>query len=104
MKQINDEEGYERLRIAGCTELEIKRLTQLRCNYRASIPLDAARLQFVRWLVTTGRLTDQGVSEDAEGEHCQLPLDLPRQSLVWRNVCALGNALSRRSKLSEDAL
>lgn len=101
MKQTNDEEGYERLRIAGCTELEIKRLAQLRCNYRASIPLDAARLQFVRWLVTTGRLTDQDVSESTAGEQCQAPVDLPRHSLVWR---VLGNALTRRSKLSEDAL
>jgi hypothetical protein len=65
MKQMYDEEGYELLRSAGFTALEINRLSQMRRDYRESIPLDYARLQFVRWLVTTGRLTDQIAEEDA---------------------------------------
>jgi hypothetical protein len=108
MKQMNEEEGYEQLRRVGFTEGEINRLSQLRQDYRISIPLDHARLQFVRWLVTTGRLTDYYVSEDTSSEQCQAPLDLPRQSLVWRSVRTfvtqdIGNVLARRSKLSEDA-
>src|SRR5215469_8456176 len=62
MMQINKEDDYELLRCVGFTEVEINRLLQLRQNYRISIPLDYARLRFVRWLVTTGRLTDEVVA------------------------------------------
>ncbi len=63
MKSTNDEESYNLLRSRGFTASEINRFSQMRRNYRESIPLDYARLQFVRWLVTTGRLTDQIVKE-----------------------------------------
>jgi hypothetical protein len=69
MNQKNDEEALAMLREARCTVLEIERLTQLRRNYRIG-ELDQAhpnqaRLEFARWLVQTGRLTDQIVEEDA---------------------------------------
>jgi len=48
---------------AGFSEDEMKRLGNLRRVYAAERKLqecaDYRRLQFVRWLVTTGRLTDQ---------------------------------------------
>jgi hypothetical protein len=51
------------LRKAGFSEDEMKRLGNLRRVYTAEGKLqefaDYRRLQFVRWLVTTGRLTDQ---------------------------------------------
>ena len=51
------------LRKAGFSEDEMKRLGNLRRVYAAEGKLqecaDYRRLQFVRWLVTTGRLTDQ---------------------------------------------
>jgi hypothetical protein len=51
------------LRKAGFSEDEMKRLSNLRRVYAAEGKLqefaDYHRLQFVRWLVTTGRLTDQ---------------------------------------------
>ncbi len=50
------------LRKAGFTEDEMKRLGTLRRVYAAEGKLqefaDYRRLQFVGWLVTTGRLTD----------------------------------------------
>ncbi len=64
MNQMNDEEALELLRRAGFTVSQINRLMQLRRDYRASEPLDSARLQFIRWLVRTGRLTDQLPEED----------------------------------------
>ncbi len=71
MNQKNDEEAFAMLREAGFTVLEIDRLAQLRRNYRVG-ELDQAhpnqaRLEFVRWLVQNGRLTDQIVEEDASG-------------------------------------
>ena len=51
------------LRKAGLSEDEMKRLDTLRRVYAAEGKLqegaDYRRLQCVRWLVTTGRLTDQ---------------------------------------------
>jgi hypothetical protein len=98
MKQINDEEGYGLLRSVGFTELEIDRLSQLRRDYRISIPLDYARLQFVRWLVTTGRLTDHEVSQEEPSKQDPVPLDLPRQSFVWRSVRTLMTHTNLRSE------
>ena len=50
------------LRKAGFSEDEMKRLDNLRRVYATEGKLqefaDYRRLQFVRWLVTTGRLTD----------------------------------------------
>lgn len=56
-------ERLEALRRAGFTTLEITRLYQFRRAYMANeldqAPADLARLQFVRWLVVNGKLTDQ---------------------------------------------
>lgn len=57
------------LRRAGFLDAEIDRLYRLHQAYRTNEldqpPLDLRRLEFIRWLVTTGRLTDQlpGASE-----------------------------------------
>jgi hypothetical protein len=56
-------ERLEALRRAGFTTLEITRLYKFRRAYIANeldqAPADLARLQFVRWLVVNGKLTDQ---------------------------------------------
>jgi hypothetical protein len=63
MSQITYQEAYEILHPAGCTRAEAVRLCQFRRSYRRS-ELDLAaferrRLEFVRWLVVTGRLSDE---------------------------------------------
>jgi hypothetical protein len=65
-----DDMGYkedrEILRKAGFTEAEMNRLSKLRRNLaedgKYQDLVDYRRLQFVRWLVNTGKLTDQLVS------------------------------------------
>ncbi len=56
-------ENRDILRKAGLSEDEMKRLDTLRRVYAVEGKFrewaDYRRLQFVRWLVTTGRLTDQ---------------------------------------------
>ena len=56
-------ENREILRKAGFTEAEMKRLCILRRNLSAEGKyqelVDYRRLQFTRWLVTTGKLTEQ---------------------------------------------
>jgi hypothetical protein len=63
MDQINYKEGLETLRRAGFTTLEIHRLYRFRQAYVENkmdqAPADLARLQFIRWLVENGKLTDQ---------------------------------------------
>ena len=58
-----DKEDLERLRKEGFTEQAIARLFQMRSRYGKSemdqVPLDKHRLEFARWLVATGRLSDQ---------------------------------------------
>jgi len=60
---LNYKEDFEALRRGGFTEHEIEQLTQLR---RARTKLEISRtseeyhrLAFVRWLVATGKLSDQ---------------------------------------------
>lgn len=69
MKQITYQEASQMLSRAGCTEAEIDRLYQLHCAYQMGEwdhpSLDLPRLQFIRWLVTTGRLTE-GLPETKE--------------------------------------
>ena len=56
-------EDIQILREAGFPEAEIRRLSELRrtlaeeCKYMELV--DYRRLQFVRWLVATGKLTEQ---------------------------------------------
>ena len=51
------------LRKAGFTEAEMNRLSKLRRNLAESGKnqelIDYRRLQFIRWLVNTGKLTEQ---------------------------------------------
>ena len=65
---MNEQEACERLRQAGIAEGGIAQLLRLRRMYHAEeakLEELAAfrRLQFVRWLVRTGRLTEQEVEE-----------------------------------------
>ncbi len=63
MYGINETQDIEMLRKEGFTEPVIARLYHLRTTYGKSemdqAVLDSRRLEFVRWLVKTGRLTDQ---------------------------------------------
>ena len=60
---MGHKEDREMLRKAGITEDQINRLIKLRRNLaeegRYQELIDYRRLQFVRWLVTTGKLTEQ---------------------------------------------
>jgi hypothetical protein len=59
----NYKQELESLRSAGFSTRDITRLYQLRRSYVTNewdrAPADQSRLRFVRWLVETGRLTDQ---------------------------------------------
>lgn len=63
MNQMNYKEALEILRRAGLTAREIDRLSSLRRDYAENemdqTPANLRRLEFVRWLVVTGKLTDQ---------------------------------------------
>ena len=59
---MGHKEDREMLRKAGITEAEINRLSKLRRNLaeegKYQELVDYRRLQFVRWLVTKGKLTE----------------------------------------------
>lgn len=108
MNQINDQEAFDMLHKAGFTELEIKRLTRLRRGYKITeldqAPLDYARLRFVRWLVTTGRLTDQILGKEASctspivvEETVRVPLaeKLPTEKMPLLKMIVSGRWLKR---------
>ena len=63
MNQIDQQNPCEPLRAVGFTEAEIENLERLRRAYREKSSwltcAEERRLAFVRWLVTTGRLTEQ---------------------------------------------
>ena len=61
---MNDEEikeSLEGLQNAGFTPTQIERLSQFRRDYlergKQQVPAEVRRLEFLRWLVVTGRLT-----------------------------------------------
>ena len=61
---MEHKEADEMLSNVGFTASEIERLQRLRSEYAEKkmshmSPEDHRRLEFVRWLVTTGKLTDQ---------------------------------------------
>ena len=60
---MGHKEDREMLRKAGITEDEINRLSKLRRNLaeegKYQELIDYRRLEFVRWLVSTGKLTEQ---------------------------------------------
>ncbi|HEU5375463.1 MAG TPA: hypothetical protein VFV38_08495 [Ktedonobacteraceae bacterium] len=72
MDPMSYQEAFRVLRLAGFGEGAIARLYQLRRDYLKNEcdqpPLDQSRLEFVRWLVTTGRLTDSLPEEEPKGE------------------------------------
>lgn len=62
---MNDErvkESREGLLDVGLTPVQIERLSQFRRDYlekeRQQVLVELRRLEFMRWLVATGRLTD----------------------------------------------
>ncbi len=61
---LDYKEALETLRRAGLTHAEIDRLIRFRRNFvvgEMDIALaDRRRLEFARWLVITGKLTDYG--------------------------------------------
>ncbi len=63
MNQMDYKKALDLLRRAGFTTPEIVRLCRLRQECAAQemnwTLADLRRLEFVRWLVTTGRLTDR---------------------------------------------
>ncbi len=63
MDQSNYKEALERLQQDGFTASEIELLCQLRRDYQKQeldhVSIDLHHLEFARWLVATGRLTDQ---------------------------------------------
>jgi hypothetical protein len=62
INQIDQQDHCDLLRTAGFTEAEIEHLERLRRAYRENrswlTSAEERRLAFVRWLVTTGRLTE----------------------------------------------
>ena len=62
-KKMNYKEDFEALRRGGFTEHEIQQLIQLRRNQTelemSQTSAEYRRLAFVRWLVATGKLSDQ---------------------------------------------
>jgi hypothetical protein len=63
MNRLDSKEMLEMLRRSGFTPSEIRRLQKFYRGYAVNamdeVALDLYRLEFVRWLVTTHRLTDQ---------------------------------------------
>lgn len=63
MCEILEKDNCEILYSAGFTDEEVQRLSKLRQELaqreQVAVMADYRRLQFVRWLVQTGRLTDQ---------------------------------------------
>jgi hypothetical protein len=67
MKSLNLGEIYRncvRLLDTGCTAPEIERLSQFRHNFQqtsgdlSDLNLDIRQLEFIRWLVENGKLSD----------------------------------------------
>ncbi len=88
MQTMDPKQAFSLLRRAGWQEIAIKRLARFRRTYKLTAldqaPLDPERLAFARWLVTTGRLTEQLPSvPQASGAP-------PREQQPW-----LGNLLIR---------
>jgi hypothetical protein len=64
MNQMNHEQAFVMLRRLGFSAQEIERLSRLRSLYTKKSEMDQAsldlrHLEFIRWLVKTGKLTDQ---------------------------------------------
>lgn len=80
---MNRREAYEQLHQAGFAGTEIYWLLQLREKYvaeqaRCEEFAILRRLEFVRWLVRTGRLTEQTVREQEPAQEHEGPLQKAR--------------------------
>ena len=62
MHQMDYKDALDMLRGAGFSTTEMERLARLRRAYAYNeldqAPAEYRRLEFIRWLVATGRLTD----------------------------------------------
>lgn len=62
MNNQNVQQSYMNLLEVGFTQTQIKLLSQFRSNYieqeKQQVLVELRRLEFVRWLVATGRMTD----------------------------------------------
>ena len=63
MKRMDQKEGLDALHKAGFSTLEIERMFQLRQTYveqeMDQAPAVLSHLQFIRWLVMNGRLSER---------------------------------------------
>jgi hypothetical protein len=100
MNLIPDQDALQLLHRVGCGEEEIARLSRLRRDYRMGemdqSPLDLNRLQFVRWLVTTGRLTDHLIASEEEERQKTAP-----RVTGWRRLKSLLDHLGGGTATSE---
>ena len=100
MNPIPNQDALQLLRRAGCGEEEIARLSRLRRDYRMGgldqPPLDLNRLQFVRWLITTGRLADHLTASEEEERQKTAP-----RVTGWRRLKSLLDHLGGGTATSE---
>ena len=73
---MNKQEEYEQLHRVGFTGTQIYWLLRLREQYvaeqaRREECAIVRRLEFTRWLVRTGRLTEQAVRQAEPAEECE---------------------------------
>lgn len=63
MNTLDAKQAYDLLHKAGCTPVEIERLIRLHQTYQPTemdqATLDYRHLEFIRWLVLHGKLTEQ---------------------------------------------
>jgi hypothetical protein len=63
MDTLDYKQAYDLLHKAGCTFAERERLIRFRQTYQPTemdqAPLDYRHLEFIRWLVLHGKLTEQ---------------------------------------------
>lgn len=61
-RKVKQSQSHVNLLEVGFTQTQIERLSQFRQNYREKekqqVLVELRRLEFVRWLVATGRITD----------------------------------------------
>jgi hypothetical protein len=61
-KHMNSKESQKSLSEVGFTSIQVERLTKFRKEYvekaKHQVSAEQRRLEFVRWLVATGRLTE----------------------------------------------
>jgi len=100
MNPIPNQDALQLLRRAGCGEEAIARLSRLRRDYQMGeldqSPLDLNRLQFVRWLITTGRLTDHLIASEEEERQKTAP-----RATGWSRLKSMIDHIGGRTATSE---